>query len=366
MNGKKSPELDYILATCLRSNPERFDSKLDWNEIFRLVEGNRITTHFLKDLPASVRKLKPVQKLETIHQRNAYASMWLVGEVIQVTQLANQLKIPVYFYKGPVWSQWLYNDYSFRSSGDLDLLVSEKHLFNLIDALLMNGYAVYSFHKALLESPDSVRKSFIANDYHIPLQKTDKDGKILSTLEVHWKIAYPRLCYHIHPDDFLKFSSSMAFSGVNLLTSIHELQLLMLLINHGGKEGWNRLRYLFDLKAYMDRYGHSTDWDLVYKLAHEKSVKALVNKGLGILRGAGYKWSQDFPPVRANNIDRLRTVWIQLEPQNENGSWHYFRNAWQSHDLRGKSELIVEHLKYFSQFGLHRYKLRWYRQRKTV
>src|SRR5690606_6023090 len=98
----------------------------------------------------------------------------------------------------------------------------EKHLFDLIDALLMNGYAVYSFHKALLESPDSVRKSFIANDYHIPLQKTDKDGKILSTLEVHWKIAYPRLWYHIHPDDCLKVSLGMVLPVVNLLASIHE------------------------------------------------------------------------------------------------------------------------------------------------
>lgn len=361
MKGKQSPELDFILSVCIREEGNAHPGGLDWNEIYRIAEGNRISPLFLQKLNGNISMNPVLQQMESRSKTNSLSTMWVAGEILRVVKISRDHQIPIHVYKGPVWSQWLYGDFKIRSSGDLDLFVSEVNLFPLIKLMLDTGYTILPFHRSLLDAPDDVRKAFLDSDYHIPLQRTDATGHLQGVIELHWRIAYPRLCFTIFPEEFETYSTTLDFLGSEIPVFRNELQFLMLLINHGGKENWSHLRYLVDLKAYMDRYGETTNWDEVYELATRRGIKKLVDDSLGLLRGAGYRWSPLFPDVKLLDPSDWIEEWYHLPPQPANTSWILFKRSMASHDLTSKPAVLLEHLRFLTDFRLHRQKLKWYR-----
>ncbi len=358
-----SRELDYIISTCFSSGAAVSAEGLDSNEMERIILGNRILNYAFDKIDKDILTIEARKKLENTYQGNTFSTLLQAGETIKINSLASDLGIPVHFYKGVVWSHWLFDDIKMRAPGDIDLFVAREHLTPLMEALKGNDYSILPFHKALLSSREPIVSDFLDSDYHIPLKSTDVSGYKKSVVELHWSIAYPRLCFDFGPADFSPYTVQMEFLNHQIPVLSNEYQFLMMIVNHGGKEDWNRLKYVADLKAYMDRYGPQTDWALVDRIAGEKGIRKLLSRSLGILRELGYDWKPEFPAAGQNvNTGDLRDTWYRLPPLPDNASWTYFRQSVTTRDFSYKFKILKEHIRFLTSFRLHRQKLKWYRE----
>jgi len=336
----------------------------DWQDVFRLGEGHGVQAFLYKKLTDAGAEEPVKSRWEGLYKRQAFSNLLLAAEILQIDQWCRDAGIPCYFYKGKVWSEWLFGDLNTRGPGDIDLMVPREYLFRVIDVLTTRGYVVDPFRQGLLQGPDSVRKAFLRTDYHIPLYKTDEDGRLTQVVEVHWKIAYPRLCFDFDPEEFGHYETTLPFQGRAVRALTNEYQFLMLLVHHGGKERWNRLRYMVDLTGYLDRYGRQTDWDGLAALAHKKGVFTLLKWSLGILRAFDCPSVQDVPAGFAEKVKtaRLLREWQELEPLPENATWSYFLHALSKRDLHYTPDIVKAHFSFLSEVKLHLYKLKWYRE----
>lgn len=359
-----SPELDYVISACFPGKTDVDETNLDIEEIARIITGNRILNYTFDRLNRGNIASEVRIKLENAYRSSTFSTLRQAGETIKINDLAKNTGIPVHFYKGVVWAQWLFDDVKMREPGDIDLFVAREHLLPFIETLKANGYTVLPFHEMLLNSPETVASDFFNSDYHIPLTCTDASGYTKSVIELHWRIAYPRLCFDFYPEDFGQYSTYADFLNHRVPVFSNEYQFLMMIVNHGGKEDWNRLKYVIDLKAYMDRHGQYTDWALVNRIAGKKGIKNLVGRGLGILRELGYDWKPGFPAVSQNvEIENLLKTWHHLAPLPGNASWTYFRHSIATRDFSHKFRILKAHLSFLANFRLHGQKLKWYRQR---
>jgi hypothetical protein len=143
-----------------------------------------------------------------------------------------------------------------------------------------------------------------------------------------------------------------------------EYQFLILLVHHGGKEQWRKLKYMADLGAYMFRYGHETDWEKVAALAREKGIYTLVTWSLGILKGLGVTWKKEWPQrIASIETTSLLSQWEAAPQLPSNSTWPYFKHGFAIHDgFKHKAALVLEHLKYFSELQLLWHKATWYKK----
>lgn len=359
-----SPELDYVISVCFPGRAALDDIALNSEEIARIITGNRILNYTFERLNRGNIASDVRIKLENDYRSSTFSTLQQAGETIKINDLAKNTGIPVHFYKGVVWSQWLFDDVKTREPGDIDLFVAREHLLPFIETLKANSYKVLPFHEMLLNSPEPVASDFFDSDYHIPLTCKDASGFTKSVVELHWRIAYPRLCFDFHPGDFGPYSAYADFLNHRIPVLSNEYQFLMMIVNHGGKEDWNRLKYVIDLKAYIDRHGMDTDWALVSRIAGQKGIKNLVGRGFGILRELGYDGVPAFPAAARNvNIGNLLHTWHRLAPLPGNASWTYFRHSVTTRDFSHKFRILKAHLGFLTNFRLHGQKLKWYRQR---
>lgn len=359
-----SKELNYIISTHIRESNHFPAQQLNWQEFERIVVGNRIVSYALSKIPSATPDQTVYHRLQTIQRQSLLSSLQTTAEIFTINKLATEHQIPVYFYKGQVWSQWIYDDLKMRSPGDIDLFVPKKDLFRFIQALIeQENYTIHPYHRHFLDASDSIKGAFLQSDYHIPLEKKDSEGKTTAIVEVHWEIAYPRLCFDFKPESFGPYQTVFNFSGHRIPMLVNEYQFLMLLVNHGGKENWKQLRYVIDLKAYMDKFGVATNWKMVDQLAHEKGISKLLYSSLSLLKSLGYDWRPEYPDVNEKvNLQRYFGRWQELPPEPKNMSWRYFLHALRVRDKSHRPDIIKSHLRFLSLLRLHSQKLLWHRQ----
>ena len=141
--------------------------------------------------------------------------------------------------KGPLLGRMLYGDFGIRASYDIDLLVHAERLERAVEVAARHG------HEA---APDPIGKGGLPQ-----LHRTLKDPRRrLPDIEVHWRV-------HWYESDF---SSSLIDQSIECGVRgrrprpVDDLALLLLAY---ARDGFTGLRYLADIGAWWDVYGHSLD-----------------------------------------------------------------------------------------------------------
>lgn len=364
MNKYISPELSLLMASCLHTEPRK-NRLIDQKHLFDLLCYHQIRPVFLAYIHENDMEFKFKQTLTRDCQHISLANMMCAQELVRVTKLLTAADITTYAYKGSVWADWLYGNVGQREFGDIDLLITREDFSQAIEVLANEaGYVADDYRKYLLETPKT-RRQFFRTDYHVPMLREVDDS--VNVLEAHWEIAYPRLLFTFPSNEWGRYSETYSLLGKELNVFQKEYQFLMLLVHHGGKEQWKKMKYMADLAAYMFRYGHLTDWEKVAALAREKGIYKLVTWSLGIFRGLGVPWKQEWPqqiaPVEAT---LLLKEWEAAPKHPANSTWPYFKHGFAIHDgLKHKFALVVAHLKYFSEWQLLWHKAAWYKKKQS-
>lgn len=168
----------------------------------------------------------------------------MVKEFIQITDILNEHSISFISIKGPLLSQRIYADPTVRFSHDLDILVNKEDVNKIHDILLSNGYELGV--GLAWPTKKSHQKYFIEQVHHVVF-KNPTSGVYI---EVHWTLLSSSPITQQNLYKIIAENTSTTNLGERKFRVLnHELNLAYLVI-HGAKHGWQRLKWLVDIKDY--------------------------------------------------------------------------------------------------------------------
>lgn len=168
----------------------------------------------------------------------------LVRQLISLVDLLNEHNIPFISFKGPLLSQQIYGDPTVRFSHDLDILVGVEDLNRIQTILLDNGYEPGP--GIAWPKDDRRKKYYTAINHHITF--IDKKSGVL--VEIHWVLLTDS------PVSQKKISRIISKNTIRVDLGGRQLHVFSLELNlayltiHGAKHGWQRLKWLVDIKDY--------------------------------------------------------------------------------------------------------------------
>lgn len=168
----------------------------------------------------------------------------MVQDFIRVTDLLRENEIPFTSLKGALLSQRIYNDPTVRFSHDIDILIDRSKIDATIKIFLNNNYNLTE--GSFWPEKKSQQELIINNGHHISFYNKE----LRLCVEIHWTLM------HTLPVSQQKIKKIVAqnqtevfFSGRKFTVLNPEFELLFLLL-HGSRHGWERLKWLVDIKDY--------------------------------------------------------------------------------------------------------------------
>ncbi len=361
VDNRFSPELALLVSSCIsKSEGEVQSSEIRGSKLLSLAQWHNVRPSLLAAVNSYPQEWVGALRQECMEI--TLSNLINTRETIRLSELLEAEGISAYGYKGCLWAEWLYGQQGHREYGDIDLLVSQADCLPALRVVADAGYKADPYRQYLLNSPASLRNAFFRTDYHVPMLRKEKGSSLEFVLEMHWRVAYPRLKFNFPESEWSDFQQRLNIQNGSILGFSNEYQLLLLIMHHGGKEEWLKLKYLADLAAYLNRYGDNTNWTLVEELASQKGMLKLVWQGLGMLRGMGMEWKDGWPETTPVPIHQeLLHKWERMPKAASNSSLSYFFHTLTMRDtFRQKLRIGISHLNYAFEFKLLYHKLLWY------
>lgn len=279
---------------------------LDWNFLIETAHHQRILPLVFRNLDPHFIPPPSAQRLQRAVAANVKRNLFLTRELIRVVDQFAANGIPNIPYKGPVLASFLHGDPGLREFSDLDLLIPVNQVSRARALLISEGYRP-DVEVAYRELP-----SFIRREKDMKLLRED-DGVVL---EVHWRITADHDAVRI-PSEFLwRQVQPYTFAGRSVQVLDPETLLLVLCV-HGARHLWEKLAWLGDIAAIIQR---PLNWDRVIDNAIALDCERILALGLSLAREL---LGVELPP----RVEALIDADVGLQPLADEVKAHLFSNA---------------------------------------
>jgi hypothetical protein len=277
------PELQLLLA-CARAQlvpaaageiASAAAQPLDWLKAIDLASGHRLIPVLIRQIQQHATSIAPeAVRLSLIERFRAHTirNFDLTKELLEVVSLLGKSDVDALAFKGPVLSQQLYGDLSFREFIDLDILVPPSDAWTVIASLSAKGFEP----QFILTRQQFAR--FQAIRCQMGLYHPAKNVLV----EVHWALLTPG--YTFSPAVQLAWENieSVSIAGRSIETFSRETQLLYSCL-HQAKHNWSRLGWLMDLAALI-RQSPAMDWLQIQKRAGSFGTARMIRVSLRLVQ----------------------------------------------------------------------------------
>ncbi len=257
---------------------------INWNEQMVLGIKHSITPQlayfFNKNLIDSISKVS----IEASHRTIGLTNMATSVDFIQLNKLFLDNNIQFINYKGHLFLNKYYSNIQSREVGDLDILVAPKDVKKALKLLINFGYQFDNFIEEKQfkneELINTIPNIFGMNE--ITLVKYKKNDSIY--IDFHWGFHYSFLPYKINLNAFFENTNYIIVNGQKCISPSEESNFIMLLIHHGARDVWYKLKYLADLLAFMEASGSIIDWEKMLITVTEMKLKRPMLMGFFLLK----------------------------------------------------------------------------------
>jgi hypothetical protein len=278
----RTPEAELLLH-CLRAPVDprsaarvaaMAGAEIDWPQFLILVEkhcallpaANQLLAAGREQIPPTWRKV-----LERGLDRRSLGAIRLAAAMLEALAALEAEGVTAVPYKGPALAHLLYGNVSHRECGDVDFLVRQRDVPRLVPVMVRLGYK--SHFPAGLAS---------ANPRPAPSEYSFYHSEKQALLEFHTE----RTLRHFpSPPDFGREWRSLDSIelGGRRVPMLGRESLLLYLCVHGGKDFWQRLQWINDIAALLQR-GAELDWDSVFARARAAEAEGILLLGLALAR----------------------------------------------------------------------------------
>jgi hypothetical protein len=172
--------------------------------------------------------------------------MGRMAEFIAITDAFVAAGLNFVSFKGPLLSQRLYGDTTYRRYGDFDFLFDIPAAEIAAEILVNNGYLAVYYE---IPEQDRQKKEFFNNVKEICFYNSEKD----SSIEIHWKLFFGKFLPLEKLEQIIASNlSEISLAGRTFTVLNPELDLLYLVI-HGGLHCFRRLKWLVDIKDFLEK-----------------------------------------------------------------------------------------------------------------
>ena len=264
-NGGGSPEFD-VLCSIVRAKRDHgqianaLRGHIEWSDLLNLAEAHGVRPQLIRSfqqldwigVPSATKQslldFLPLQKAR---------SLYLAGELIQVSDQLSQGAIRFATFKGPSLAAALYGDLSLRECNDIDIIVDEKKVAQTEAALGSLGY--HAVHGSSV-----FRGAFLAYQRQFALVR---EAPRLA-IDLHWDFTSSYAPFPISPAEIWN-NLEEVYVGGRAVPSLGRNEMALFLAGHGTKEGWRYLRSLSDFAMFIEKHP-DLDWDYLLDRARRR------------------------------------------------------------------------------------------------
>lgn len=214
-----------------------------------------------------------VSDLKTRVQEKSLQNLQIVAILFQLKSIFEKNDIDFICLKGILLSEELFQDFSFRTCRDLDLLIHENDVEKAKISLLQNGFQVLG---ADFKSPKQ-KQHYLKHKHHLNFI-LEKSGIII---ELHWKLFSSGINLEKFQSQIWENTKEIYFKEQKFKVLCDEFNFLFLCV-HGARHLWFRLFWLKDIQVFLQ----SKDVDFkknVSSLAHKYDLEKYFNQSLELL-----------------------------------------------------------------------------------
>lgn len=241
--------------------------KTEPGELLALAHGHGVLALLVRRLRAAglvdLISAAEWQQMQQVLMRQSMYAMAQTSALLQIEQAANRQGIRVLAWKGPALSMQLYGDATLRSSADLDLLVHHRELPQLVRALEGIGFVLSqqgaSEHETELARRvyNEVKMARTKDNIHLELH-----NEFMPVVIGEWQQLEP--C--------LQRAVSLEMTRGQSIHVPHAMDLFLSLCGHGAKHGWYALKWICDIRGFLDRFGSTLDWTGLLRKTEEEGI----------------------------------------------------------------------------------------------
>ena len=244
----------------------------DWARLLALAEDHGVTGHLaarLRELDASFIPAETLQALRDRQRAQTFVSLRMTAELFHLLDRFASEAIGALVVKGPVLAVQAYGDPAMRSYGDLDLLVRQRDIRRATELMIAAGYQA----AVSLASIDSGK---IPGQYLF----SKPDAKLLVELHNDFTLRYfPR---RLPLEEFFERQIRVRLDAHDAPALCVEDELVLICI-HGAKHFWERLIWIADVAALVNRQT-AIDWPHVAESAKEVGAERMLHTGLSLAK----------------------------------------------------------------------------------
>lgn len=255
---------------------------VDERKVLKLAKFHRIRPLLFEyHKKSSLLSIKNKEHLKEFVSKNALKNSKDIYHAKKLLQKFEAAGIPILLHKGIQYQYEIYANPQLRERGDIDILIKKKDALLASKILEEEGFLSESFDPSN-SSPDlslHMEKLLSFNYlYQLPL----KNKSLL--LDFQWGVKSDFHSFHFpYPLIFHK-ATFRDFYGIKTLQVDKESLFWLMIIHHGGKDQWMRLRHLADLSAYMETYSTQIDWEAILVTAKSYGLQQVLLDGFQYLK----------------------------------------------------------------------------------
>ncbi len=294
------------------------EKQIDWGEFEKKVLCHKITMPVFRGLNTLPSYLINQEIYANYKERVTiilFKNLSLSKEVLLLSNIFEEEKIDVVFYKGSALSYQLFEALNSRSFGDIDFLTRKEDLKKIEEVLLKRNYTP-EYTLSDKETLDGYLQE--EPEYNFDLYE---NGRRKYHVEPHHAFIYPFYVIDLSFEEIKKHIVKVDINGKKLNTFDINFVPIILSIHHGGKDGWSILKHIYDWYALMKKYDQEIDWQAVQNTAIKFDIEVYLYVSLAILE----KLMDIAPPpllkaaIQNNKNQKIATRIIRKIHSNDTG-----------------------------------------------
>ena len=305
------PEVELLLGCARLTLPDSLRDRiksllacpLDWTKLMTLAQGHGLLPllyrHFNMLGPEAVPKAIFAQ-LWARYESNRRRNQAMARALIDVLHTLDEGGIPAIAYKGPALASSVYGDLGLREFSDLDILLRPRDVLCAKRLLQARGDVPEYDLKPPMEA------ALLRSRLNCHLVVFHGVNHVM--VELHWKTDAD---FPVEPKDDDEWWQNLGSESLEKerIRCFATEELLLILLLHGAKHGWDSLGWLVDV-AEIIRQHPDLEWNWLTSKAEQLNCQRKLAVGLFL---ANHLLDAPLPKKVEDSVDRITEARLLAE-----------------------------------------------------